>query len=177
MAQTTTSVKQSKQEALFKAKGCDILIGVDPGSITGVCVWDNERQRIADMKSMSHIKFMEWVITNKDIYQILVVIEDPNLNQPVFMTKEERGQIFGSDKEGSDLALRILLRRAQNIGMNKQIAKTLMEFMESKGIDFAPLRPYMKKMNAEQFKSYTKWPGVTNQHNRDAARLVYGLKI
>lgn len=177
MAQTTTETKQSQQAALFKAKGCDILIGVDPGSITGVCVWDNERQRIADMKSMSHIGFMEWVTVNKDVYEILVVIEDPNLNQPVFMTNEEKKLIFGKHKGESDTALRILLRRAQNIGMNKQIAKTLMEFMESKGIDYAPFRPYMKKMDAEQFKSYTKWPGRTNQHNRDAARLVYGLKI
>ena len=177
MAQTPTNTKQSQQAALFKAKGCDILIGVDPGSITGVCVWDVDRQRIADMKSMSHIGFMEWVVVNKDMYEVLVVIEDPNLNQPVFMTKEERGQIFGRDKDASELALRILLRRAQNIGMNKQIAKTLMEFLESKGIDFAPFRPYMKKMDAEQFKSYTGWAGRTNQHNRDAARLVYGLKI
>jgi len=177
MAQTTTGTKQSQQAALFKAKGCDILIGVDPGSITGVCVWDNERQRIADMKSMSHIEFMEWVTVNKDIYEILVVIEDPNLNQPVFMTNEEKKDIFGGDNEERETALRILLRRAQNIGMNKQVAKTLMEFMEAKGIDYAPFRPYMKKMDAEQFKSYTKWPGRTNQHNRDAARLVYGLKI
>lgn len=177
MVQTTTDTKQSQQVALFKAKGCDILIGVDPGSITGICVWDNERQRIADMKSMSHIEFMEWVMINKDIYKVLVVIENPNLNQPVFMTKEEKELIFGKDKEKSDLALRILLRRAQNIGMNKQIAKTLMEFLESKGIDFAPIRPYLKKMDAEQFKSYTKWAGRTNQHNRDAARLVYGMEL
>jgi len=90
------------------------------------------------------------------------------------LDSESKGE---KDKDKKELALRILLRRAQNIGMNKQIAKTLMEYMESKGIDYAPFRPYMKKMDAEQFKSYTKWGGRTNQHNRDAARLVYGLKI
>jgi len=175
MAQTTTDTKQSKQTGLFKAKEYDILIGVDPGSITGVCVWNPEREKILDMQSMSHIKFMEWVLTGKEVYNMVVAIENPNLNQPVFMTREETNIIFGTDPTEKVSALRILLRRAQNIGMNKQIAKTLMEFMESKGIDFVPIRPFRKKMDAEQFKNLTKWEGRTNQHNRDAAILVFGL--
>lgn len=176
MVQTTTDIKQSKQTALFKAKDYDILIGVDPGSITGVCVWNPEREKILDMQSMSHIKFMEWVVTGKEVYDMVVAIENPNLNQPVFMTKEEKDLIQGcGDFPAKDIALRILLRRAQNIGMNKQIAKTLMEFMESKGISFVPIRPFRKKMDAEQFRNLTKWEGRTNQHNRDAAILVFGL--
>ena len=30
------------------------------------------------------------------------------------------------------------------------------------------------KLNAEQFKRITKYQGQTNEHNRDAAMLVYG---
>jgi len=176
MAQTTIDTKQSKQTALFKARDYDILIGVDPGLITGVCVWSPEREKILDMQSMSHIKFMEWIVTGNDVYNMVVAIENPNLNQPVFMTKEEKDLIKGcGDFPAKDIALRILLRRAQNIGMNKQIAKTLMEFMESKGIDFVPIRPFRKKTDAEQFRNLTKWEGRTNQHNRDAAILVFGL--
>ncbi len=175
MAQTTQETKQSKQATLFKAKDYNIMIGVDPGSITGVCVWDPDRQKILDMQSMSHVEFMEWIIIGDGVYHMVVAIENPNLNQPVFMTKEETGIIFGRDRIQSDTALRILLRRAQNIGMNKQIAKTFMEFMESKGIAFVPIRPFRKKMDAEQFKNLTKWEGRTNQHNRDAAILVFGL--
>jgi len=176
MAQTTTDTKQSKQATLFKAKDYNIMIGVDPGSITGVCVWDPDRQKILDMQSMSHIEFIEWIIIGNEVYDMVVAIENPNLNQPVFMTKEEKDLIKGCGEfQAKDIALRILLRRAQNIGMNKQIAKTLMEFMESKGINFVPIRPFRKKMDAEQFKNLTKWEGRTNQHNRDAARLVFGL--
>jgi len=175
MAQTTIDTKQGKQTALFKAKDYDILIGVDPGSITGVCVWSPGREKILDMQSMSHIKFMEWVLTGEEVYDMVVAIENPNLNQPVFMTKEETSIIFGTNSTEKVSVLRILLRRAQNIGMNKQIAKTLMEFMESKGIAFVPIRPFRKKMDAEQFRNLTKWEGRTNQHNRDAAILVFGL--
>ena len=77
MAQTTTETKQSKQATLFKAKDYNIMIGVDPGSITGVCVWDPGRGKILDMQSMSHIKFMEWVLTGNEVYDMVLEKRQP----------------------------------------------------------------------------------------------------
>lgn len=165
-----------------------LTIGIDPGETCGVASWSNTTDKFTEVTSFMYwetIQFINRILNHRGdkrrkdgtIAGIALLIENPGLNKPVFPMKEEtvnfKTALATDDYELHNTTLRIFSRRAQNVGMNKQMAKFLIEYCTRMGFRVQEVRPHRKKVNAEVFKMRTKWQGRTNQHGRDAGLIVY----
>lgn len=67
-------------------------------------------------------------------------------------------------------------RIAKNVGENHATGKLLAEMAKECGLAVVLVRPTRTKLDAEQFNCITGWQGRTNQEQRDAALLIFGMK-
>ena len=67
-------------------------------------------------------------------------------------------------------------RIAKNVGENHATGKLLAEMAKECGLAVVLVRSTRTKLNAEQFNCITGWQGRTNQEQRDAALLIFGMK-
>jgi len=128
-----------------------IYIGIDPGVHTGIAVWDSDNkqlyiQTLPILQAMAHVQ----AFTNPVVY-----VEDAR----------QRKWFGDSGKE-----------RAQGAGSIKRDCQIWQEFLTENGIIHYFLAPKNNKtkLTAEQFKRITGYKGTSNQHNRDAAMIVWG---
>ena len=135
-----------------------IYIGIDPGSSTGVAIWENGKYSL-----IKTLEFWEAVTLLMDYLdkEITAVIENPNLNPPVF----NRGQDY-----------RQAMKIAQNVGMNKRDAQLWIDFFKRAEIPVIEVKPESSKWTKETFYNFTGYEGQTSQHGRDAGKLVFGMK-
>lgn len=142
-----------------------ILIGIDPGSHTGVAVIESGSESFTYLWTLSFwfaIKAIETYAHMKE--PMTVVMEDPNGNRPVF----NRG-IDG----------RRASKIAQNVGMNKRDAQLIEAYCLLNDIPILKVRPSAKsmtKLSAEQFEKVTGYKGRTSEHSRDAGMLIWSMK-
>lgn len=132
-------------------------IGIDPGRNTGFCLYERLTKKIVKLELLD---FWETVQTITNIKDAMVIIEDPQLNKPVF----NRGLKGNAN-----------LKVAQDVGRNKEQAFLLIEYMRKSKIPFRQVQPRTEKWDHKYFVKLTKWDGSSNEHVRDAARLVWGL--
>lgn len=66
----------------------------------------------------------------------------------------------------------------QGVGSVKRDAGIWEDFLRDLGVPFELVAPQQNKtkLSAVQFRNITGWTGKTNEHGRDAAMLVFGLK-
>lgn len=141
----------------------DIAIGIDPGVNTGYAVWDCKEQKFIELETLDFWDCYYTVLArNKMSGPVLVVIEDPSQNSPVWHGKGQK--------------INVRLNIAQRVGSNKREAELLIEGFENEGILVRRVRPTQSKWNAKTFKNMTGYKGRTNEHKRDAGRLVFGMK-
>ena len=133
-----------------------LYIGIDPGIVSGIAVWDSLNGWFDMIDSMAIHELFDKLKFYHEFYAVIVYIENPNTWVP-----------FGGKSDPM---------RLQGAGAVKQTFKHILEFMEDKGIDFRPtkLQGTMKKVKSEYFKKLTGYQGKTNEHGRDAAMLVFG---
>lgn len=146
-------------------------IGIDPGRSTGVAVYNNKTKKIHELKTLdfwttisfvrSFIQYMGGLMSTNDTFE--VVMEDPQLNAPIFKDRHGRKSI--------DVQLDI----AQKVGRNKENAFLLTQYFKTNGIKFRIVKPMSGKWNAIYFKQVTGFSDGGNQHQRDAAKIVYGI--
>ena len=135
------------------------IIGIDPGTKTGLAVWNTEEYRFVKIETMKiHDAFEEvefWMTYGWN--SILVRFEDARLRK-----------WFGN--KGKEAA--------QGAGSIKRDCAIWEDFLRDNDIDFQLVAPkdIKTKMTAAAFRNLTGWKGVTNEHGRDAAMLVFGWK-
>lgn len=140
-----------------------LYIGIDPGTHTGVAVWNHTDRRLESVETMTITQAMEVVRDSHDLlndytgieYEVVVFIEDARKRN--WFGNAGRGQLQGAGSIKRDCA----------------IWET---FCEELGIEcrkIAPKNNYTK-LSPEQFKVLTGWSGRTSEHSRDAAMLVFG---
>jgi len=142
------------------------FIGIDCGRQTGWAEWEDRLDRFTKLETYDFwgaIDELSLVAAFNKLndYETKVIIEDPGLNKPTFVPK--------------GMPRNVALKKAQDVGRNKENAFLIIKYCEKYQIPFATLRPSAPKWNAETFKNLTKHQGRTNEHNRDAARLVWKL--
>lgn len=152
-----------------------LYLGIDPGRQTGIAVYDPKEKKILSLHLLdfwstidfienfeSMIKGKEEMLFASDDFELEleVVIEDPNLNAPTFLHKK--------------MGVQVALSKAQDVGRNKEQAFLLMDYMTRKKINFKTSKPTQSKWDAKQMAQIARWTGPSNEHNRDAARLVFG---
>jgi len=152
-----------------------VYIGIDPGVHTGMAFYCVETKKM-ELETMSvveaMIKLQQVQEENTGGHKIVVFIEDPNQNQPIF-SRHKVPEFCTTVAKRIDY----ICKKAQDVGRNKEDAFILMKWMDHIGMEYHALRPNSRsntKLTAKQFEMRTGYKGRSNEHTRDAGMLVYG---
>lgn len=143
------------QKSILKSK-FKYYIGIDPGVNTGLSLWDGENKKFIIIKQMNIIEALFYCAT-MSVENTFFRIEDARKRK--WFGKAGREQLQG----------------AGSIKRDCQIWEEFMNHIKA-NCEFVAPKNNKTKLNAIQFKNITKWPGRTNEHNRDAAMLVFGFE-
>ena len=137
-----------------------MIIGIDPDLVkSGVAI-------ITDKMTLHNLTFpelMQLFSDNKDQIK-KVVIEAGWLN-----VKSNFHARYGQSKSAGE-------RIAKNVGENHATGKLIAEMAEYYNLNVILVKPTKKKYTAEEFNRLTGWVGRSNQEQRDAGALVFGMK-
>ena len=138
------------------------VIGIDPGTNTGVAVWDTEAKEFVRLELMDFWCTYDFVTGNYNPDDVLLVIEDARLNKATFRHKGE-----GAYQD----------RLSRNVGNIQKECGLLIAGFERLSYDVRKIKPTPKdhKWDAATFTRYTGIKKGYNEHIRDAARLVWGM--
>lgn len=137
-----------------------LIIGIDPDlEKSGVAVLKDGSLRLDNMRFYDLTQYFE---VNKDQIK-KVVIEAGWLNK-----KSNLHSRYGQSKRAGE-------RIAKNVGENHATGKLLVEMAESLGLAVVLVKPTKSKKNSEEFNRITGWQGRTNQEQRDAGLLIWGM--
>jgi hypothetical protein len=135
------------------------IIGIDPGLNTGFAVYQIDRKEIIGTDTLDFWQ----TIARINLYdkEALIVIENPDLNKPMFYNK------YGNQN------IRKYNKIAQNVGMNKKEAILLIQYFERYQIPYKTIKPVTKKWTTADVKLYTGQEIKCSQHCRDAIKLIF----
>jgi hypothetical protein len=85
-----------------------------------------------------------------------------------FLNGGNRHKVFGGSNSLNS-------KIGERIGANHETAKKICEMCEYLGLDYKQIRPTRSKTNSEFFQQVTGYTKRTNQEQRDALMLVWGL--
>lgn len=131
-------------------------IGIDPGTHTGVAVWNNATKELMSVETMKIHEAIEMLMVLRGKAQFDVVIEDPNTWVPFKSNADARVKAQGAGSVKRDFAIWRDFCNDYQIPMRK-----------------VRLQGTLKKMEAKYFHKLTGYVGKTSQHGRDAAMLVF----
>lgn len=137
-----------------------IYIGIDPGTHTGMAVWDSGEGRFLTLETLPIHRALDRVLrisTARD-NAIRVVFEDARQRKWYGRTESE------------------VRRKIQGAGSVKRDCAIWEDFLKDYGIPFLTVKPgrVATKVTPSWFKTLTGWEGRTSEHSRDAAMLVFG---
>ena len=135
-----------------------IYIGIDPGTHTGVAVWDSREGKFLSLETLPlhhALRLVEsWSRAMEK--QIQVVFEDAR-----------QRTWFGKGDTSAKM---------QGAGSVKRDCSIWEDFCKDYDIPFKAIPPVKgaTKVTADYFKLISHWTGRTSEHARDAAMLVLG---
>ena len=137
-----------------------IYIGIDPGTHTGLAVWNGSV--LVECTTLPIHKAMGFVMSYRDRCAarregLAVVFEDAR-----------QRTWFGRDKNST--------AKLQGAGSIKRDCSIWEDFLTDEGIEFRAVPPVRggTKLDADYFAELSGWTGKTSNHARDAAILVIG---
>ena len=133
------------------------IIGIDPGTVTGVAIWDTLKKEYIHIGSGGMIDAFD--VIESEIYKL-------DINFEVWI--EDARQRKWYDKVGREVL--------QGVGSIKRDCHIWEEFCKNRNLKHRMVAPknIKTKMSAEGFKKITGWQGSTNEHSRDAAMICFG---
>lgn len=138
-----------------------ICIGIDPGTHTGVAVWDTRLGSFLYLQTLPIHKALKLVHS-----WMRVCANKGNGLQVVFEDARQRTWFGKGDTNA----------KAQGAGSVKRDCSIWEDFCKDYGISYWAKPPVKgaTKVSAEYFKMVSHWQGRTSEHSRDAAMLVIG---
>ena len=132
-----------------------MVIGVDPGVVTGVAIF--RRGRLDRFVTTNH---QDAVLLIRTVGPALVVLED-----------SREGPLYAR----AGVNARGMSRIARSVGEIDQRCREIEDLCRREGIEIICVSPRGKgrKLNAAEFAALTGWTGRTNQHVRDAAMVSW----
>jgi len=138
-----------------------ICIGIDPGTHTGVAVWDTREGKFLSLETLPIHRALHFVHSMKRACDghgedIQVVFEDAR----------QRTWFGHGDTDA----------KKQGAGSVKRDCSIWEDFCKDDGIPFWAKPPVKgaTKVSADYFKMVSHYQGRTSEHSRDAAMLVIG---
>ncbi|MEM1095316.1 MAG: hypothetical protein AAGJ10_12005 [Bacteroidota bacterium] len=142
------------------------VMGIDPGDTTGLALYSPEAHVLVEVTSGTFWAMAERVRREWTQGRLaLVVIEDTRA-LPIY----ERHNNKKLDRPRRD-------RLCRNVGRIDRDCALWAALCEETGIPYRLVKPIKGgKWSADTLRGVTGFSGRTNQHGRDAARLVWGVK-
>jgi len=134
------------------------IIGIDPGTKTGIAVYSPTDRKITYCATVGIVKAM----------QIVMAYIDVNFPPVELIFEDARKRRWIPKKTGRE--------RLQGAGSIKRDSSIWQEFCEFHHISYSAVPPKagMTKINSDIFRKITGWTGRTSEHSRDAAMIVFG---
>lgn len=135
------------------------ILGIDPGSKTGVAVFDDGE--LIELRTVTTSGIDDLIrITMPD----RVIFEDSRLQSHVW----NRG-----------VSARAVSRIARSVGQVDAFCSAIARVCGTAGIPYHGISPRQKgrKLSANDFRSVTGWNGRSNQHERDAAMCAWRFRM
>lgn len=131
-----------------------LLIGIDPGVNTGFATWNGEELTL------------DTTTITRAMAKLIVLKEQTDCHLHIFIEDARRRQWFGNAGR----------ERLMGAGSVMRDCSIWQDFCEEQGIQYTLIPPKYNttKLDAERFRALTHYKGRTNEHNRDAAMLVFG---
>ena len=142
-----------------------IYIGIDPGTHTGVAVWDTREGKFLSLETLPIHRalgdVLEW--SRGTWFQGVFI----NTQVEVIFEDARKRTWFGKGDTTAKL---------QGAGSVKRDCAIWEDFCKDYGIPFQAIPPVKgaTKVTAEYFKMISHYEGRTSEHSRDAAMLVIG---
>ena len=138
-----------------------IFIGIDPGTHTGIAVWDSEEKKFLYMETLPIHRALNVVDlwNRKHSGRVMVIFEDARKRKTF---RQEYGNIA----------------KLQGAGSIKRDCSIWEDFLTDLDIPFQSPPPSIgnTKPRPEYFAKLTGWKERTSNHARDAAMIVFGRK-
>ena len=146
-----------------------ILIGIDPDTEkSGFAFIDKSNLNVIQLKNLTFFELFSVLSEIKNKYQppyfdIEIYIECG------FLNKGNRHKVFGG-------SLSLNSKIGERIGANHEVAKKICEMSDFLEIKYNKIKPTRSKIkNSNVFKKITGYDKRTNQEQRDALMLIWGL--
>lgn len=137
-----------------------ILIGIDPDTEkSGVAVKSSE----LSLYNMSFFELYDYLVSAKTNFENIEIYVECG-----FLNGGNRHKVFSG-------SLALNSKIGERVGANHEIAKKICEMCEHLEIKFTQVRPTKTKTNSDYFKKITGYEKRTNQEQRDACLLIWGL--
>jgi len=142
-----------------------ICIGIDPGTHTGVAVWDTRERKFLSLETLPIHRALEKV---KELSRPFWHM-DKLYNEHIEVVFEDARQRKWFGREDTDA-------KKQGAGSVKRDCSIWEDFCRDHEIPFQAKPPVKgaTKVSAEYFKMVSHYQGRTSEHSRDAAMLVIG---
>ena len=159
------------------------FIGIDVGlqsQNTGVAVYSANLKKITEIYSCSFYDMQCHVHAYPSKFKgqrIGVVLENANLDNTMFRRLDSKriAARMGRDVGKNQAGAVILIQQCKKMGIPcLSIAPSVRKRAQASIKNIGTL-PYPTKSNAKQFKQLTGCEDRTNEHNRDAGTLVWGM--
>lgn len=137
-----------------------MLVGIDPGTHTGLALYDAAE---AKLEAVTALPFWEAAERLRTVAPRVacVVVEDA---RRVGLYARHR-KLSGARRD----------RAARSIGMIDRDVSLWLDLCERLALPVVTAEPTRSKWDADTFRRITGYTERTNEHGRDAARLVYGM--
>lgn len=141
-----------------------LIIGIDPGQNNGIAIFKNKAlTELTTVNPVELVKLLDAIFYDYAVSEARkpqVFFEDSRLTSPVW-------------SRGTTLPVR--LKIARNVGHVDAICGIIEDICKQFEVKCIGISPKNKgaKLNAEQFKALTEWDKRSNQHERDAACVVW----
>lgn len=138
-----------------------ISVGIDPGTHTGLAVWDSRQGRFLRLETLP-------------IHRALAVVSSMSLD--CSMCKVEMELVFEDARQRTWFGKGDVSAKMQGAGSVKRDCSIWEDFCKDYGITYTAKPPVKgaTKVSAEYFRMITGWEGRTSEHSRDAGMLVVG---
>lgn len=157
-------------------QGRMIALGIDPSvSKCGMAAYDLKAKQIV---AVATHPFHDCIRTAKFIRTecryLKIIIEDPSTHGFLYNRwKQKIARLKSEDKIRKEMAF--IEKMLLAIGQNHGAARLMIREFADKDFRVEPVKPTSKKVDARYFKAVTRYSGTTNEHERDAGMLVWGL--
>ncbi|AVI34305.1 hypothetical protein AW863_RS10670 [Acinetobacter baumannii] len=140
-------------------KEAQIIIGIDPDlEKSGVAILGNDLQ----LKNLTFPETVELFRNEQDSIKKVVI-------EAGWKNKKANFRVGGGHSRQVNEQI------ARRVGMNHATGILLAEIAQALGLAVLLVKPTKSKLNAEQFNKITGWQGRTNQEQRDAGMLIWGM--